>query len=78
MRASCSSSNGFGKTALLLQHIKSSATNGAGFDELQEVLPALSRDQIQTLMRELKEAGVVKPRGNTRAARWYPADGSLT
>lgn len=40
--------------------------------ELQEVLPALSRDQVRTLLRELRRQGRVELRGTTKAARWFP------
>ena len=59
--------------ALLLQHVKERAKKGTKFDELQEVLPSLSRTQIQGLMRELREEGAVASEGTTKAARWFPA-----
>lgn len=58
--------------ALLLKHIKSSAIEGCPLGELQDVLPALSRIQVQTLLREMKKDGVVHPVGQTRAGRWFP------
>jgi ATP-dependent DNA helicase RecG len=58
--------------ALLVKHIQGAAPGGAPLAELQEVLPALSRDQLQTLLRELKAAGEIEVRGTTRAARWLP------
>ncbi|MGH9338488.1 MAG: AlbA family DNA-binding domain-containing protein [Acidobacteriota bacterium] len=60
--------------ALLLRHIESSARTGARFEEFRQVLPALSRHQVQTLVRELKRAGQIVVRGSTKAARWFPAD----
>jgi ATP-dependent DNA helicase RecG len=57
--------------ALLLRHIQDSG-GGATFGELQEVLPGLSRDQVRTLLRELRRAGLVEVRGTTKAARWFP------
>jgi ATP-dependent DNA helicase RecG len=58
---------------LLLRHINANAAKGARFEELREVVPAdLSRDQIQTLLRELKEQGVIAAEGTTRSSRWYP------
>jgi hypothetical protein len=36
-------------------------------------LPGLSRDQIQSLLKELKEEGVIVAEGMTRASKWYPA-----
>jgi len=58
--------------ALLLKHIKSRADQGCPLGELQEVLPALSRAQVQTLLREMKRDGIVHPVGQTRAGRWFP------
>jgi ATP-dependent DNA helicase RecG len=57
--------------ALLLKHIEDSGSAGATFGELQEVLPALSRDQVQTLLRELKRDGQIRVEGTTKAARWF-------
>jgi len=59
--------------ALLLKHIKDSSSTGATFGELQEVLPGLSRDQVQTLLRELKREGRIRVEGATKGARWFPA-----
>jgi ATP-dependent DNA helicase RecG len=58
--------------ALLLQHIKDSAETGTRLEELQQVLPGLSRDQVRTLLRELKRDSLVEVRGTTKAARWFP------
>lgn len=58
--------------ALLLRHITDNAAAGTRLEELQDVLPALSRHQIQTLLRELKRERAVTNRGITKAARWYP------
>ena len=59
--------------ALLLKHIKENAKNGARLDELQQVLPSLSRNQVQTLLRELKKDNKISVKGRTRAARWFPS-----
>lgn len=59
--------------SLLLKHIEESVPAGATFAELQEVLPGLSRDQVQTPLRELKQDGLVEVRGATRAGRWQPS-----
>ncbi|MCS7190805.1 MAG: putative DNA binding domain-containing protein [Fimbriimonadales bacterium] len=58
--------------ALLLQHIRGVSSRGARFEELQQVLPHLSRNQVQSLLRELKRDGKIRVEGTTRAARWYP------
>ncbi|KAA3609100.1 MAG: transcriptional regulator [Planctomycetota bacterium] len=58
--------------ALLVKHIEGASPAGAALVELQEVLPALSRNQIQSLLRELKRDGEIEVRGRTKAARWFP------
>ncbi len=60
--------------ALLLRHIEQSRRIGSQLHQLQQVLPSLSRNQVQTLLRELKRDGRIETRGTTKAARWYPAD----
>jgi predicted HTH transcriptional regulator len=57
---------------LLLKHIRENAKHGARLEELQQVLPSLSRNQVQTLVRELKKSNKIKNIGRTNAARWYP------
>ena len=59
--------------ALLLRHIEESREQGSPLRELMDVLPSLSRDQIQSLLRNMKRDGIVRSEGRTRAARWYPA-----
>ena len=54
---------------LLLKHIREHNEVGTSFKELQQVLPSHSRNQIQVLMRELKEAGKVICKGKTSAAK---------
>ena len=58
---------------LLMRDIEDSAAIGTTFGELQQVLPGLSRHQVQTLIRELKRDGRVVVRGATKAALWFPA-----
>jgi ATP-dependent DNA helicase RecG len=57
--------------ALLIQHIKTAGTAGAPFEELAQVLPAASRNELRVLLRELRSEGQINVRGITRAARWY-------
>ncbi|MDX2031514.1 MAG: ATP-binding protein [Blastocatellia bacterium] len=59
---------------LLLRHIESSPETGSRLEELQQVLPALSRDQVRTLLRELKRDHLVEVQGTTNAARWFPSN----
>jgi ATP-dependent DNA helicase RecG len=58
---------------LLLKHAASAGPAGAALAEFQEVLPGQSRNQMQTLLPELKRDGMIEVRGATRAARWFPA-----
>ena len=44
-----------------------------GFRELGDVLPALSHDQVQKLLAEMKREQSIYVKGRTRAARWYPS-----
>ena len=57
---------------LLLQHIRNNAGEGSRLDELMQVLPAVSRDQVQQLIKELKASDLIYSVGRTKAARWYP------
>lgn len=56
--------------ALLLRHVRERGTEGAPFAELEQVLPAVSRRQLQRLMQELRTEGLVRLQGRTKAARW--------
>ena len=44
---------------------------GSPLKELMQVLPSLSKDQVQTLIRELKAEDKIFNKGKTRAALWY-------
>lgn len=58
--------------ALLLKHLTDNARGGSPMADLQQVLPALSRRQVQGLLAELREEGSVTSLGTTRSTRWYP------
>ncbi len=58
--------------ALLLKHIKDNKQIGSRLQELMDVLPSLSRRQVQNLLSEMKRVGSINLTGQTRAARWYP------
>lgn len=60
--------------ALLLKHIQENKDSGSRLKELMQVLPALTKDQVQTLVRELKVEKKIYNIGKTRAALWYPED----
>ncbi len=59
---------------LLLKHIRQNNAVGTPFKELQQVLPGLSRNQIQVLMRELQKDGRVGCVGKTSGARWFTGE----
>ena len=59
---------------LLLGHIGANGNAGTALDELRHnVLPELSRDQVQTLLRELKAEGAITTEGVGRGSKWYLA-----
>jgi ATP-dependent DNA helicase RecG len=58
--------------ALLMRHIEERRETGAAMKELEEVLPALSRRQILSLLQQLRGEGKVHPEGERRGARWRP------
>lgn len=58
--------------ALLLRHIRDNRVAGSRLSELKEVLPALSHNQLQKLLAEMKREGSIYVVGRTRAALWYP------
>ncbi len=61
--------------ALLLKHIKENRKTGSRLKELRQVLPALSKDQVQSLVKELKADGKIYKTGTTRSSLWYPESG---
>jgi ATP-dependent DNA helicase RecG len=61
--------------ALLVQHVQGSGETGVPFEELTQVLPAASRNELKVLVRALKKEGQVHARGIRRGARWYPGPG---
>jgi ATP-dependent DNA helicase RecG len=64
--------------ALLIKHIEDNKAVGSRFSEFKDVLPSLTRDQTQTLLREMKKDGHIFSVGKTRGARWYPGTESNT
>jgi len=57
--------------ALLVRHLERAGAEGVALAELQEVLPGLSRSQVQGLLRELREEGRIRVEGQRRWARWF-------
>ena len=62
---------------LLLKHIQDNRKEGSRLGELVQVLPALSRAQVQNLLRGLRHEGRIHKIGVTKAARWYPGKPSF-
>jgi len=58
--------------ALLFRHIQDNQKEGSQLQELMQVLPSLSRNQVQKLLQDLKIEGRIHKLGSTKAARWYP------
>lgn len=63
--------------ALLLKHIKTCEKEGARLIELKQILPFLNRGNIQTLLREMRDEGLIYEIGKTSAGRWYPGNASI-
>ena len=57
--------------ALLMQHLTDSSAEGAPIRDLLQVLPALSRNQVKRLLKELAVEGRAQVIGVTRAGRWF-------
>ncbi len=55
---------------LLLRHLRDNR-DGSPMSELQQVLPGISRAQVQRLLDELRRAGLVRLAGRRRGARWF-------
>lgn len=62
--------------ALLLKHITDNEVEGSQLKELMQVLPALSRDQVQKLLQALRSEGLIYTTGTTRGSRWFPVTAS--
>ena len=60
---------------LLITHIRENRTHGSPLRELSQVLPALSKGQIQALLRELKAERLIHCVGRTRSGRWFAGPG---
>ena len=58
--------------ALLLKHMEGNRDSGSRLNELMQVLPALTNDQVKKLVAELKKEEKIYKIGATRAALWYP------
>ncbi len=59
---------------LIISHIRRSGDIGATLQEIQQVLPSQSYNQLQGLMQTLQKEGTIYCKGKTRGARWFCAD----
>lgn len=57
--------------ALLLKHLQDAFPNGCAMNELQQVVPALSRAYIKRLLDELRREGEVRLESRKRWSRWF-------
>jgi len=57
--------------ALLLKHIQINDSEGSRLHDMMQVLPSLSRRQVQVLLQQLKREGKAYDQGRTGLARWY-------
>jgi ATP-dependent DNA helicase RecG len=57
--------------ALLFKHIQENQAEGSPFRDLEQVLPALSRRQVQNLLQELRAEGRIHLAGVRKGGRWY-------
>jgi ATP-dependent DNA helicase RecG len=57
---------------LLVKHLENYHQAGCRLQELNQVLPDLTRRQVQGLLRELRTEGRAHSVGQTNAGRWYP------
>lgn len=60
---------------LLVRHVREGAATGCPMSELQQVLPAQSRDQLKRLLDELRREGRVRLVGQRRGSRWLAIEG---
>ena len=56
-----------------MRHLTDSGAEGAPIRDLLQVLPALSRNQVKRLLKELALEGRAQIIGATRAGRWFAA-----
>jgi hypothetical protein len=45
---------------------------GCSLQEITAAFPALTRNQIQSYLKQLRSEELIHPSGSTKSARWYP------
>jgi ATP-dependent DNA helicase RecG len=58
--------------ALLLKHLNDNSQAGSPLRELMQVLPQLTKDEVRTLLRELRSDRKVVSHGRGQKGRWFP------
>jgi ATP-dependent DNA helicase RecG len=58
--------------ALILKHIQTNEAEGSRLEEFRQILPFMDRGNVQVLLREMRDDGLIHHHGKTRAGRWYP------
>ncbi len=58
---------------LIQERIERNRDEGTPLHELLGVLPSLTRDQVRSLLKQLRAEGKVKVVGGSKNARWFPA-----
>lgn len=58
--------------ALLLKHITDNRKTGCQLNELMQVLPSLSANQVRGLLKQMKAEDRIRCEGRRRSGRWYP------
>lgn len=60
--------------AFILDYIQKNAETGVAIGQIMELLPSLTRDQLQKRFSDLAERGAICLEGKGRAAKWFPAE----
>jgi len=60
--------------ATILQYINDHRDEGSTIGDLLTEFPAVSRDQMRTLLKEIKSEGKTYSTGRTKRGRWYPGE----
>jgi hypothetical protein len=59
---------------ILRDHVFENRKDGVPLQELLELVPSLTRDQVKRLLKQLRADGILTARGGSKNARWFPAD----
>ncbi|MBE7458018.1 MAG: putative DNA binding domain-containing protein [Phycisphaerae bacterium] len=58
---------------VLREHIEQHKSDGSPLQDLARIMPALTKDQVKALLKELRSEGAIRVEGGSKNARWYPA-----